>query len=180
MPNLNPLKTNPLCILSKLQAVQSYTAEELEDMTKQIVKLQGHVSLLEEASFTLKDQAEDLPSDDEELREIYNDQIRALSQTIEAMAGYAKVCRDEILKRKAAGAGVERKYLVSETELKDMANGIYCFDSLFKPQIQWASKEARKQGRPDATRFYDVWHEPAWFIGTLKNILTRNGFIWRK
>ena len=84
------------------------------------------------------------------------------------------------MKRKAAGAGVERKYLVSETELKNMASGVYYFDSLFKPQIQWASKEARKQGRPDANRFYDVWHEPLWLIGTLKNIITRNGFICRK
>lgn len=179
MPNSLPLRANPFCILSKLQSAQSYTAEELEDMTKQIVKLQGHVSLLEEASFTLQDQADDLPPEDEELREIYNDQIRALSQTIEAMAGYAKACRDEILKQKA-GAGVERKYLVSETELKTLANGVYYFDSLFKPQIQWAAKEAYRQGRSDASRFYDVWHEPLWFIGTLKDIITRNGFTWRK
>ena len=186
MPNTLPLgsnpflKINPLCILSKLQSAQSYTAEELEDMSIQILKLQDHISLFEEVALQLRNEADDLPAEDEELREIYNDQITALSQTVEAMTGYAKVCRDEILKRKAAGAGVERKYLVSETELKTMANGVYYFDSLFKPQIQWASKEAFKQGRPDATRFYDVWHEPAWFIGTLKNILTRNGFTWRK
>lgn len=174
-----PLKINPLCILSKLQSAQSYTAEELEDMSIQILKLQDHISLLKEAALTISDVADDQPSDDEELREIYNDQITTLTQTVEAMTGYAMACRDEILKQKA-GAAVERKYLISETELKSMANGVYYFDSLFKPQIQWASKEAFKQGRPDATRFYDVWHEPAWFIGTLKNILTRNGFTWRK
>lgn len=174
MPNTLPLgsnhflKINPLCILSKLQSAQSYTAEELEDMSIQILKLQDHISLFEEVALQLRDEADDLPADDEELREIYNDQITALSQTVEAMTGYAKVCRDEILKRKTAGAGFERKYLVSETELKAMANGVYYFDSLFK------------QGRSDASRFYDVWHEPAWFIGTLKNILTRNGFTWRK
>lgn len=175
-----PLKINPLCILSKLQSAQSYTAEELENMAIQILKLQNHTSLLEEVALRLKEEADDLPADDEELREIYNEQITALTQTLEAIGGYVFACRDEILKRETAGAGFERKYHVSETELKGMANGIYYFDSLFKPQIQWASEEARKQGRLDANRFYDVWHEPAWFIGTLKDILTRNGFTWCK
>ena len=180
MPNLIPLKINPLCILSKLQSDQSYTAEELEDMSIQILKLQDQISMLEGSALMLINEAEGLPAEDEELREICNDQITALSQTVEAMTGYTKACRDELLKRKNAGAGVERKYLVSETELKNMANGVYYFDSLFKPQIQWASEEARKQGRLDANRFYDVWHEPMWFIGTLKEILIRNGFTWRK
>ena len=186
MPNTLPLwsnpflKINPLCILSKLQSAQSYTAEELEDMSIQILKLQDQTSLLEGLALMLRNEADGLPAEDEELREIYNDQITALTQTVEAMTGYAKACRDEILKRKAAGAGVERKYLVSETELKAMVNGVYYFDSLLKPQIQWASKEAFKQGRSDASRFYDVWHEPLWLIGTLKNIITRNGFICRK
>lgn len=117
MPNTLPLgsnhflKINPLCILSKLQSAQSYTAEELEDMSIQILKLQDHISLFEEVALQLRDEADDLPADDEELREIYNDQITALSQTVEAMTGYAKVCRDEILKRKAAGAGVEESTL---------------------------------------------------------------------
>lgn len=53
MPNTLPLgsnhflKINPLCILSKLQSAQSYTAEELEDMSIQILKLQDQTSLLE-------------------------------------------------------------------------------------------------------------------------------------
>lgn len=152
MPNTLPLgsnpflKINPLCILSKLQSAQSYTAEELEDMSIQILKLQDHISLFEEVALQLRNEADDLPAEDEELREIYNDQITALSQTAEAMTGYAKVCRDEILKRKAAGAGVERKYLVSETELKDMANGIYCFDSLLSLRFNGPPKRLESRG----------------------------------
>lgn len=117
MPNTLPLgsnpflKINPLCILSKLQSAQSYTAEELEDMSIQILKVQDHISLFEEVALQLRDEADDLPADDEELREIYNDQITALSQTAEAMTGYAKVCRDEILKRKAAAPELKESTL---------------------------------------------------------------------
>ena len=60
MPNTLPLgsnpflKINPLCILSKLQSAQSYTAEELEDMSIQILKLQDQTSLLEGLALMLR------------------------------------------------------------------------------------------------------------------------------
>lgn len=52
------------------------------------------------------------------------------------------------------------KHYITDNELQAIKSLIYYFDDLFKPQIQWASKEAYRQGRPDASRFYDVWHEP--------------------
>lgn len=178
MLKLPPLKINPLCILSKLQSEQSYTADELKDMTKHVGALKLNISSLEEVVLMLREEEADIPAEDEDLKEIYREQEAALIQTIEVMKGYITACTAEINRQKA-GAGTERKYHVTEAELKNMAAGVYYFDTLFKPQIQWAQQEAKRQQRPDASRFFDVWHEPLWFIGTLKNILIQNGFTWR-
>nr|DAU95564.1 MAG TPA: regulatory protein [Caudoviricetes sp.] len=66
------------------------------------------------------------------------------------------------------------KHYITDNELQAIKSLIYYFDDLFKPQIQWASKEAYRQGRPDASRFYDVWHEPLWFIGRMRQLVSRN------
>lgn len=66
------------------------------------------------------------------------------------------------------------KHYITDNELQAIKSLIYYFDDLFKPQIQWASKEAYRQGRPDASRFYDVWHEPLWFISRMKQLISRN------
>jgi hypothetical protein len=66
------------------------------------------------------------------------------------------------------------KHYITDNELEAIKSLIYYFDDLFKPQIQWASKEAYRQGRPDASRFYDVWHEPLWFIGRMRQLVSRN------
>ena len=66
------------------------------------------------------------------------------------------------------------KHYITDNELEAIKFLIYYFDNLFKPQIQWASKEAYRQGRPDASRFYDVWHEPLWFIGRMRQLVSRN------
>ena len=66
------------------------------------------------------------------------------------------------------------KHYITDNELEAIKSLIYYFDNLFKPQIQWASKEAYRQGRPDASRFYDVWHEPMWFISRMKQLISRN------
>lgn len=66
------------------------------------------------------------------------------------------------------------KHYITDNELEAIKSLIYYFDNLFKPQIQWASKEAYRQGRPDASRFYDVWHEPLWFISRMKQLISRN------
>lgn len=66
------------------------------------------------------------------------------------------------------------KHYITDNELEAIKSLIYYFDNLFKPQIQWASKEAYRQGRPDASRFYDVWHEPLWFIGRMRQLISRN------
>lgn len=66
------------------------------------------------------------------------------------------------------------KHYITDNELEAIKSLIYYFDDLFKPQIQWASKEAYRQGRPDASRFYDVWHEPLWFIGRMRQLISRN------
>ena len=66
------------------------------------------------------------------------------------------------------------KHYITDNELQAIKSLIYYFDDLFKPQIQWASKEAYRQGRPDASRFYDVWHEPVWFIGRMRQLVSRN------
>ena len=63
---------------------------------------------------------------------------------------------------------------ITEDELSAIKSAVYYFDELFKPQIQWAASEARRQNRPDSSRFYDVWHEPAWLIFRLKQIIERN------
>ena len=66
------------------------------------------------------------------------------------------------------------KHYITDNELQAIKSLIYYFDDLFKPQIQWASKEAYRQGRPDASRFYDVWHEPMWFISRMRQLVSRN------
>lgn len=66
------------------------------------------------------------------------------------------------------------EHYITDNELQAIKSLIYYFDDLFKPQIQWASKEAYRQGRPDASRFYDVWHEPMWFISRMKQLVSRN------
>ena len=66
------------------------------------------------------------------------------------------------------------KHYITDNELQAIKSLIYYFDDLFKPQIQWASKEAYRQGRPDASRFYDVWHEPMWFISRMRQLISRN------
>ncbi len=66
------------------------------------------------------------------------------------------------------------KHYITDNELQAIKSLIYYFDDLFKPQIQWASQEAYRQGRPDASRFYDVWHEPMWFISRMKQLISRN------
>lgn len=66
------------------------------------------------------------------------------------------------------------KHYITDNELQAIKSLIYYFDDLFKPQIQRASKEAYRQGRPDASRFYDVWHEPMWFISRMRQLVSRN------
>ena len=66
------------------------------------------------------------------------------------------------------------KHYITDNELQAIKSLIYYFDDLFKPQIQWASKEAYRRGRPDASRFYDVWHEPLWFISRMRQLVSRN------
>lgn len=66
------------------------------------------------------------------------------------------------------------KHYITDNELQAIKSLIYYFNDLFKPQIQWASKEAYRQGRPDASRFYDVWHEPMWFISRMRQLVSRN------
>lgn len=66
------------------------------------------------------------------------------------------------------------KHYITDNELEAIKSLIYYFDDLFKPQIQWASKEAYRQGRSDASRFYDVWHEPMWFISRMRQLVSRN------
>lgn len=65
-------------------------------------------------------------------------------------------------------------YSITESELRAIKAMVYYFDDLFKPLIQWAEKEALKQNHPLASRFYDVWHEPLWFLGRMKRIIKRN------
>lgn len=66
------------------------------------------------------------------------------------------------------------KHYITDNELEAIKSLIYYFDDLFKPQIQWASKEAYRQGRPDASRFYAVWHEPLWFVSRMRQLVSRN------
>ena len=65
-------------------------------------------------------------------------------------------------------------YSITESEMKAIKAMVYYFDDLFKPLIKWAEKEAFKQNHPLASRFYDVWHEPQWFLGWMKRIIERN------
>lgn len=65
-------------------------------------------------------------------------------------------------------------YSITESELRAIKAMVYYFDDLFKPLIKWAEHEAFKQNHPLASRFYDVWHEPQWFLGRMKRIIERN------
>ena len=65
-------------------------------------------------------------------------------------------------------------YSITESELRAIKAMVYYFEVLFKPLIQWAEHEAFKQNHPLASRFYDVWHEPQWFLGRMKRIIERN------
>lgn len=65
-------------------------------------------------------------------------------------------------------------YSITESEMKAIKAMVYYFDDLFKPLIKWAEHEAFKQNHPLASRFYDVWHEPQWFLGRMKRIIERN------
>lgn len=65
-------------------------------------------------------------------------------------------------------------YSITESEMKAIKAMVYYFDDLFKPLIKWAEKEAFKQNHPLASRFYDVWHEPQWFLGRMRRIIERN------
>lgn len=69
---------------------------------------------------------------------------------------------------------VQASYSITESELRAIKAMVYYFDDLFKPLIQWAEKEAFKQNHPLASRFYDVWHEPLWFLDRMKRIIERN------
>ena len=68
----------------------------------------------------------------------------------------------------------ENRHYITDNELQALKSLDYFFDDLFKPLIVWAAKEAFKQGHPEATRFYDVWHEPIWLLGRIKQIISRN------
>lgn len=63
---------------------------------------------------------------------------------------------------------------LTDEDLQAFENGVYYFDNLFKPLIQWACNEAIKQRHPKATQFYDVWCEPGFFIARIKRIIERN------
>lgn len=65
------------------------------------------------------------------------------------------------------------RYLTDE-DLQSIDNGVYYFDNLFKPLIQWACNEAIRQGHPKASQFHDVWCEPGFFIARMKRIIERN------
>lgn len=65
-------------------------------------------------------------------------------------------------------------YSITESEVRAIKAMVYYFDDLFKPLIKWAEHEAFKQNHPLASRFYDVWHEPQWFLGRMKRIIERN------
>lgn len=82
------------------------------------------------------------------------------------------ICSDSPCTKNALVAQ-ESKFYITETELRAITAMVYFFDDLFKPLIQWASKEAVKQHHPQASRFYDVWHEPTWFLGRMKKIIDR-------
>ena len=69
---------------------------------------------------------------------------------------------------------VQASYSITESELRAIKAMVYYFDDLFKPLIKWAEHEAFKQNHPLASRFYDVWHEPQWFLGRMKRIIERN------
>jgi len=64
--------------------------------------------------------------------------------------------------------------LLTDEDLQAFKNGVYYFDELFKPLIQWACNEAIRQRHPKASQFHDVWCEPGFFIGRIKRIIERN------
>ena len=76
--------------------------------------------------------------------------------------------------RRSYPVPVEDRYYITDPELQALKSLVYYFDDLFKPQIQWAEREAFRQNLPQASRFYDVWHEPTWFIGCMKKIIARH------
>ncbi len=66
------------------------------------------------------------------------------------------------------------KLTIMPDEFQAIKSLVYCYGELFKPLIQWAAVEALKQNHPQASRFYDVWHEPLWFLGRMKRLIERN------
>ena len=91
------------------------------------------------------------------------------SQSLQISTGYKLLSRVPNIEALPA----ERRLSITESDLAAMKTLIYYFDDLFKPQIQWAAREAIRQNRPDHSRFYDVWHESSLFIGTLRSIVQR-------
>lgn len=68
----------------------------------------------------------------------------------------------------------DRKIEITAGELRAIKVLVYFFEDLFKPFIQWAEQEARRQHHPRASAFYDVWHESDLFMCALKRIIKRN------
>lgn len=68
----------------------------------------------------------------------------------------------------------KRRIEITEEELHSIKVLVYYFEVLFKPLIQWAEQEARRQHHPLASRFYDVWCEPIISMSALKRIIRRN------
>lgn len=68
----------------------------------------------------------------------------------------------------------DRKIEITAGELRAIKVLVYFFEDLFKPFIQWAEQEARRQHHPRASAFYDVWNEPDLFMCALKRIIKRN------
>lgn len=68
----------------------------------------------------------------------------------------------------------KRRIEITEEELHSIKVLVYFFEDLFKPFIQWAEQEARRQHHPRASAFYDVWNEPDLFMCALKRIIKRN------
>lgn len=65
------------------------------------------------------------------------------------------------------------RYL-TDGDIEALKNLVYYFDELFKPVIQWASKEALAQNHPKASQFYDAWLEPGILVWAIKAIIKRS------